>query len=210
MTGRAAGRPASAAKCSATCGRPGRRRQLAAGLKPRRLRITMSRIGKKPIPLPKGVTVKVARRRGRGARARRAAAAGACRPASCSRRTTARCVATLEREDRQLRQVPWPGAQPGGQRRDRRHRRLQEGARHRRRRLPRGAEGQAGALRARLLAPGGVRHPDRHRHRDRQADARHRDRRRSAAGRPGGGEHPPACASPTRTSRRACATRAKC
>ena len=45
---------------------------------------------------------------------------------------------------------------------------------------------------------------------DRQADARHRDGHRSPAGRPGGGQHPPACASPTRTSRRACGTRAKC
>ena len=46
-------------------------------------------------------------------------------------------------------------------------------------------------LRARLLAPGGVRHPDRDRHRDRQADARHRDGHRPAARRPGRGEHPP-------------------
>ena len=42
----------------------------------------------------------------------------------------------------------------------RRHRRLQARARHRRRRLPRRAEGQAGDLRARLLARGRVRHSD--------------------------------------------------
>ena len=88
--------------------------------------------------------------------------------------------------------------------------RLQEGARHRRRRLPRRGEGQAGGVRARLLASGRVRHPAGHRRRDRQADARHRDGHRPAARRPGRGEHPPACASRIRTSRRACGTRAKC
>ena len=41
----------------------------------------------------------------------------------------------------------------------RRHRGLQEGARHRRRRLPRRGQGQAGGVRARLFASGGVRHP---------------------------------------------------
>ena len=34
--------------------------------------------------------------------------------------------------------------------------------------------------------------PDRDRHRDRQADAHHGDRHRPPAGRPGGGQHPPA------------------
>ena len=78
---------------------------------------------------------------------------------------------------------------------DRRHRRLQARARHRRRRLSRGVEGQAGDLRARLLARGRLRHPAGHRRDDRQADAHHRDRRRPAAGRPGRGQHPPAAAS---------------
>ncbi len=52
-------------------------------------------------------------------------------------------------------------------------------------------KGKQVRLRARLLAPGRVRHPDRHRRRDRQADAHHGDRHRPPAGRPGGREHPP-------------------
>src|SRR5262249_53767488 len=57
-------------------------------------------------------------------------------------------------------------------------------------RLSRGAEGQAGVVRSRLLAPDRVRHPQRDRHRGRQADAHHRDRRGPAARGPGGREHP--------------------
>ena len=53
----------------------------------------MSRIGKKPIAVPKGVTVKVARRRRRGAGAEGQAAPGASRPASTSSWPTATCVA---------------------------------------------------------------------------------------------------------------------
>ena len=57
---------------------------------------------------------------------------------------------------------------------------------------------------ARLLAPGGVRHPERDRRRDREADAHHRDRRRSAAGRPGGRQPaPPAQARPVPAEGRA-------
>ena len=62
----------------------------------------MSRIGKKPIPLPKGVTVKIAAGRRRGAGAEGQAAAGACRRASSSRRTAGALVAKLEREDAEL------------------------------------------------------------------------------------------------------------
>ena len=71
-------------------------------------------------------------------------------------------------------------------------------------------KGKQVRVRARLLAPGGVRHPERDRRRDRQADARDGDRHRPAAGRPGRRRHPPRCASRTRTSRRASATPAKC
>ena len=86
----------------------------------------MSRIGKKPIPVPKGVTVNVAAdavevqgpkgklRQADPARHRLRAGDGDT------------CTATPASDDPQLRQVPRPGAQPGRQRRRRRHRRLQE------------------------------------------------------------------------------------
>ena len=54
-------RPASAAKCSATSGKATRKPASIAASRAESYKeqLTMSRIGKKPIPLPKGVTVKV-------------------------------------------------------------------------------------------------------------------------------------------------------
>ena len=112
----------------------------------------MSRIGKKPIPVPKGVNVTV-----------HADAVEVKGPKGTLKQRVppgvkfevkgAELVAETERPDPELEQVPRPGAQPDGQRRRGRDQRLQEGARHRRRRLSRRSEGQAGRLRARLSHP---------------------------------------------------------
>ena len=63
----------------------------------------MSRIGKKPIPIPKGVTVKIAARRGRSAGAEGQAAAGGAAGHRVRAGQTAPLVAKLEREDAELR-----------------------------------------------------------------------------------------------------------
>ena len=63
----------------------------------------MSRIGKKPIPIPKGVTVKIAGRRRRGAGAEGQAAAGRAAGHRLRAGCTAALVAKLEREDAELR-----------------------------------------------------------------------------------------------------------
>ena len=59
----------------------------------------MSRIGKKPITIPKGVTVKVLDERRRSAGAEGQAAAGVSRPASTSSSPTACCVAKRSTDD---------------------------------------------------------------------------------------------------------------
>ena len=111
MTGRDAVRPASAAKCSATSGKDCR---------------NMSRIGKKPIPVPKGVTVTV-NADGVEVKGPKGTLKQRCRP-GVDVRSQGRRARGAERSatTRELRQVPRPGAQPGGQRRAGRDRRLQD------------------------------------------------------------------------------------
>ena len=169
----------------------------------------MSRIGKKPIALPKGVSVKIApgavEVQGPKGKLRQYVP-----PGIVFAQDNGTLVATLERDEpalgkfhglaRSLVANAVTGVTDGfkkeldivgiGYRAE--------------------LKGKQVHVRARLLASDRVRHPERDRHRDRQADAHHGDRRRSPAGRPGGGQHPPDAQARSRTSRRACATRAKC
>ena len=151
----------------------------------------MSRIGKKPITIPKGVTVKVldgaVEVQGPKGKLRQAYPAGInFELADGHLRRQAR------RDDPELGKFHGLARSLVANAVDRRHRRLQARARHRRRRLPRGAERQAGrssrsAIRTRWCSTS---RRDRHRHR--QADAYHGDGRGSAAGGTGGRQHPPA------------------
>ena len=165
----------------------------------------MSRSGLGPLPrknschalarnrfrFPSGVKVNVSAPTPSRCRAPRASCGSRCRRASSSRSRTRTLVAKTERDDHELAKFHGlarslvanavAGVTDG----------LQEGARHRRRRLPRGGEGQADQVRPRLLASGGVRHPRGDRRRHRQADARDGHRHRPAARGPGGRGHPP-------------------
>ena len=120
----------------------------------------MSRIGKKPIPIPKGVTVKVVdgavEVQGPKGKLRQALPAGidfelADGHLVAKRATEDPELGKFHGLARSLVANAVAGVTEG----------FKQGARHRRRRLPRRGEGQAGDLRARLLARGGVRHPDR-------------------------------------------------
>ena len=127
--------------------------------------------------VPKGVKiVKVATAPSK-CRAPRARCTAACRPASASSRTTACSTRSRDSDEHRafhgLARAWSPTPSPASPR-------LQEGARHRRRRLPRRGEGQE------VIFALGYSHPvvfddsRRHPHRGRQADAPHRHRRRRA------------------------------
>ena len=164
----------------------------------------MSRIGKKPIPIPKGVTITVA--------------AGAVE---------------VQGPKGQLPQVIPPGLRSSwrtgssspARARDAKRRKFHGLARSLvanavtgvtegfKKELESSASATARSSRAsrcirpRLFAPDRVRHPDRDRYCRRKADAHHRDRRRPAAGRARWRRTSAGSASPIRTSRRACVHR---
>ena len=102
----------------------------------------MSRIGKKPIAIPKGVTVKVDGS-GVDVKGPKGQMTQALPPGITAAVEDGTLVTKKTSDDAGAGQVPRPGAQPGQQRRARRDRRLEARARHRRRRLPRRDEGPA-------------------------------------------------------------------
>ena len=133
----------------------------------------MSRIGNKIIPLPSGVKIQIKD--------------GAVDVQGPKGKMTCACLAEFIRtEGRHARS---PSAKPKiiarcmawrgrlCQRGHRRHAGIQEGSRHRRRRLPRGSEGQECRPGAGLFAPDRVSDSGRHPDRGRKADAHDRFRR---------------------------------
>ena len=164
----------------------------------------MSRIGRKPIPVPAGVKIAIARRQGRSAGPQGQAHRSRCRTASRFEQKDG--VLTAMRDHGRASRAARSGARAGRQRRSRRHARLQEGAGHRRRRLSRRAKGQDRGVRARQVASDRVSDSGRNPDRRRQADAHRRQRRgqrRKSARWPRTFVR---CVRPTRTSRRACAS----
>ena len=165
--------PTSAARSCAPCSEEGR----------------MSRIGKKPVDLPGGVTATVSGQ------------TVAVKGPKGTREFTATDDVTIAVEDGAVTvkprghlqarapavgHVPHPGGEPGRGR----HHRLQEGDGDHRRRLPRGGAGQGAEAVARLQPRRRLRDPGRRHHHHAEAD---RDRRRGhrPAGRgPGRGQHP--------------------
>ena len=124
-------------------------------------------------------------------RARRARCARRCRPASSWRSRTASCWHGAERDEKALgkfhglaRSLVTNAVQGVTEGWKRELDIVGVGYRAE-------MKGKQVHLRARLLAPGRVRHPDGDRRRGGEADPHHRDRRRPAAGRPGGGQHAP-------------------
>ena len=150
----------------------------------------MSRIGKKPIPIPKGVTVKIApdavEVQGPKGKLRQLLP-----PGIVFAQEDGTLVAKLQREDAELRKFHGlarslvANAVAG----------VTEGFK---KELDIVGVGYRAELKGKQVQFAlGYSHPvvfdipTRDRHRDRQADAHHGDRRRPAAGGPGGGQHPP-------------------
>ncbi len=146
----------------------------------------MSRIGKKPIPLPAGVKINIGERAGGEGPEGQADGADPARASASSRRTGR---SNIKRDSDQyaalhgLTRALAANAVQGVSHR------LHAGAGHRRHRLPRRREGQHRHLHLGYSHPIEVLLP-RGRLQDRQADAPGAERHRPAGAGPGGGQHP--------------------
>ena len=168
----------------------------------------MSRIGKKPIAIPKGVTVKIEGNTVAGAGAQGQAGYGSSgrHQDGAERRKHRR-----HPRERFAGGAAWTGARAGQQRRRRRHQGLDARTGDRRHRLPRRDEGQGhGGVQPGLFAsrsnirclPASMRRsiPSRPRLRSRESTASRLDRSRPKCAR---------CVRPIRTRTRVCAMRAR-
>ncbi len=186
-------RPAWAARSSATSGKEPN---------------AMSRVGRKVIAVPKDVKVQVADR-ALSIQGPKGKLETPVPPGISFKLDGRRAQLSAHERRAPAAGLPRPRARPGPERGQGRDRGLQQGARHRGRRLQgRGRRGQGG-VRPRLLPPGGVQDPRGDQDRGGQGHTRGGLRHRPPEGRPGGGGDPAACASPIPTSRRGSATWAR-